>query len=182
MPNLKLRMKIGVHEFDAEGPAEDVNARFDLWREMIEARTTPLKGSAGGESFVQGSLTVFETPHVPKGEDDPALRRVFAVDEKRDIVTLRVHPIGENAEADAILALVYGYWKLRGNDEVRVTKLTRSVALSGLSGNRIDRMAAPYKGSAINKVGKSKGGKYMLTAPGRSKAEQVVREMFERVA
>jgi hypothetical protein len=184
MSNLKLRMKVGVHEFDAEGPAEEVNSRFDIWRELIGLRQ-PTAMPQVGEVALRGyapNVTIAETPLPLATERTAMLQRVFALDDKRGIVTLRVHPTGDTAEADAILALIYGYWALRNEDEVRVTNLTKSVRMSGMPSERIDRMAGPHLGSALTKIGQGKGGKYLLTAPGRAKAESVVREMYERVA
>ena len=185
MANLKLRMKIGVHEFDAEGPVEEVNGRFEIWREMIAPKGQTAAVGSGALAFTGLTPTVTITGPVMVPPDDAKsvmLQRVFSVDEKRDLVTLRIHPMGDTAVADAILALVYGYWSLRGNDDVRVTKLTRSVQLSGLGSGRIDRMAAAHLGTSLSKTGTSKGSKYMLTAPGRAKAEVVIKEMFDRVA
>ena len=37
MENYKLKMRIGDHEFDAEGPGDIVQAQFAVFRELVEA-------------------------------------------------------------------------------------------------------------------------------------------------
>jgi hypothetical protein len=174
-------MKVGIHEFDAEGPADEVNARFEAWRALIQP---------SGSAAPPPRQPVGFEPVAPPGEfleelkvRSPYSTRVFGVDDRRDLVTLRVHPIGDNIEADAVLALVYGYLEMRDVDEVPVTKLTQSMRMSGLRTDRIDRAAGPHtRNGLLIKNGTAKGGRYMLTNPGRQRAELLVKELHDRVA
>lgn len=185
---LKLRLKVGIHEFDAEGPAAEVNARLEIWKDLIlnmpphsvaprpayastmESRGTPLPLAAADS----------DANEQPK---NPYAARVFSDDERRDLLTLRVHPSGESKDADAVLLLVYGYGEMRGMEDVPVTKLTRSITMSGLRGNRIDRLAGEHvRANLITKHGAGKGGKYALTNTGRARAEKLVEELYRTVA
>lgn len=186
----KLRMKIGVHEFDAEGPAEEVNARFDTWKGLIQqSSAVPRNPNAG--------IFVSETPLPLRASTEPDhdsatprsisafAQRVFAVDDRRNLITLRVHPTGDDdvVAADAVLALVYGYLEMKGMDEVPVTKLTNSVRVSGLRAERMDRAATPHTRSQfLIKTGTGKGGRYSLTTTGRARAEALVKELHDKVA
>jgi hypothetical protein len=108
---------------------------------------------------------------------------VFSLDERRDLITLRVHPTGESRDGDAVLLMVYGYQELKGLDEVLVTKLTKSLTLSGLKSERLDRLAAEhFRNQWLVKHGAAKGGKYFLTLTGRNRAEAMVKELHDRVA
>ena len=109
--------------------------------------------------------------------------RVFGIDERRDLVTLRVHPTGDTRDADAVLLLLYGYRVLRETDDVPVTKLTKSISMSGLRGDRIDRLAGEHvRTNLIVKHGSGKGGKYVLTNTGRARAETLTEELYRTVA
>ena len=35
MDTFKLRLKVGPHEFEAEGAKDDVQAQFDAWKSLI---------------------------------------------------------------------------------------------------------------------------------------------------
>jgi hypothetical protein len=56
---VKLRMKIGVHELEAEGPRDLVMAQLEIWRQLAGLGANQAHPIAG---------------------DDAALRRLFAID------------------------------------------------------------------------------------------------------
>lgn len=177
----KLRVKVGIHEFDAEGPKDEVNARFEAWQEMIRAPAQPAGVTLRTTGTVTNPIPTVEAP-LPRIQSLEAVR-VFSVDERRDLVTLRIHPQGETADADAVLVLVYGYLEMLDIDEVQVTKLTQSVRKSGLRADRIDRAAAPHvRSNLLIKTGTGKGGRYTLSNTGRERAEALVKELYSRVA
>lgn len=93
METFRLRVKIGPHEFEAEGPKDSVMAQFEAWKTLIgstPATTPPV------------SKVVAPATEVPTREGLSAPWDVFEVDEKRRLVTLRVHPTGETRDADAV--------------------------------------------------------------------------------
>src|SRR5690349_8042199 len=121
---LKLRLKVGIHEFDAEGPAEEVNARFESWKEMIDGLPAPSRQprtmGVSDALFGRSSFGPLEQPppagspiEEPPKVQNPYAVRVFSVDERRDLLTLRVQPAGETRESDSVLLLIYGYGELR---------------------------------------------------------------------
>ena len=59
---LRLKMKVGDHEFEAEGPAEIVQAQLALFKEMIAA--VPPSQRAGGPQEKQGE-DIDSIPHQP---------------------------------------------------------------------------------------------------------------------
>jgi hypothetical protein len=58
---VKLRMKIGVHEFEAEGPRDLVTAQLETWKQL--AGLGAAAAAADGRTAARG---------------DPALRALFA--------------------------------------------------------------------------------------------------------
>lgn len=171
----KLRVRIGPHEFEAEGPRDSVVAQFEAWKELVASLPSTLRHEAQrtGQPSSQGAEAPLLPSDGPSGED---LRHVFDLDEKRNLVTLRVQPAGERRYCDAILLVLYGYRRLRDKDEVQVTRLKAALESSGLTPGRIDRAAEPYRREGLLiKSGLAKGGKYRLTNKGSRQAEEMIR-------
>jgi hypothetical protein len=179
MENYRVRMKVGVHEFEADGPKEEIDALFSQWREMI-------RGSAG-ELPLNHRLEDVRSlaPPAPPDSGDVSvddLAHVYAVDDRRDLVALRSLPTGESRYADAVLLVLYGYRRLREIDEVLVTNLKASLDASGSSPARIDRIAEPsIREGLLLKGGKAKGGRYRLTTQGVARAENLVRTLLSKL-
>lgn len=136
----KLRMKIGPHEFEAEGPRELVAAHFEAWKQLIaahpvaavtaETAAVPPAGTVAGQQAASAA-----TP-----------RDIFAVDPARKRITLRVSPAGKSQDADAALLILYGYRLCFGEEgqAVVVTRLKEALAASGHPRSRIDRTLARH--------------------------------------
>ncbi|HKQ59497.1 MAG TPA: hypothetical protein VJY35_16655 [Candidatus Eisenbacteria bacterium] len=169
MENHKLRVRVGVHEFEAEGTEEAVAAQFAVWKELINGSSAkPLQPSPpaarGTEPRAREGYI-----HIPG---------VFMTDDKRKLVTLEVHPPGESREADALLLLLYGYSTVYSLDLVPVTKLLEAMAVSGLRVDRVDRALAPHtRAGYVLKAGRGKGGKYRLSNTGHARAEEMAKEL-----
>jgi hypothetical protein len=178
MGTYKLRVKIGLHEFEAEGPVSDVKAQFKAWKELIGS------GSAGVPSTIDTNKKL--SPYVTEvrtREGYAAPWDIFNLDDKRKMVTLRVHPTGENRDADAALLILYGYKQSLQQDEVPVTRLKESMEVSGLRPERIDRtLGVHIRSGLIMKAGRAKGGKYRLTNTGFTSADAMARSLFEQLA
>lgn len=178
MENYKIRIKVGPHEFEAEGPRDAVEAQFAVWKELIQAQP-------------QAKVSDKQGPVLPTNVTEVRTREgyfsapwdIFNVDEKRKLVTLKAHPAGENRDADAILLILYGYLKANQQDEIVVTKIKESLGVSGLNPDRIDRTVGKYIGEGLLlKTGRGKGGKYRLTNTGLARADELARLLFEKMA
>lgn len=174
MEAFKLRVKIGPHEFEAEGPKESVTAQFEAWKALIGSTppTTP-----------PISKVVAAATEVRTREGFTAPWDIFEVEDKRKLVTLRVHPTGETRDADAVLLILYGYRQAFQQEDVPVTKIMESLRVSGLRPGRVDRAASPHvRAGLLLKAGKSgKGGKYRLTTTGFARADEMARSLFEQL-
>jgi hypothetical protein len=173
----RLKMKVGPHEFESEGDRDSVDRQFSQWREMIEREIVPaLKASGNGEG--RGSTT-------PAGIERTSeeLSRVFLVDDRRELVTLRSLPTGEGRYGEGIVLVLFGFRRLRDQDEVLVTALKGSLEASGSSPARIDRIAAPLiREGLVLKGGKAKGSKYRLTTRGVARAEELTEEILSQLS
>lgn len=178
MDSHRLRVKIGEHEFEAEGSAESVTAQFEAWKELIALASHPLKKPNDG--FLKLSRAAEEA----KTTDGfrAATWDIYDCDEKKRLVSLKVHPTGESRDADALLLILWGYKMSFSLDEVPVTLLKTSMERSGIHTGRIDRSIAPLQSQGlVLKGGHGKGGKYRLTTIGLSRAEEMARILFEKL-
>src|SRR5438132_759689 len=98
MDTTKLKMKIGEHEFEAEGPAAEVRAQLDAWRELIAALP---KASAATVASTNGTDTKTATL---------ALDKIMRVEDRIVSLTAR----GDSLD-DEILMVLFGQKAIRGN-------------------------------------------------------------------
>ena len=179
MATTKLRVKIGQHEFEAEGPPDQVAAQFADWKALISTSAAEPK-TPGDDAFMRLSKAAEEVKTRDGFRAIPW--DVFHVDDKRDLLSLTVHPTGESRDADALLLLLWGYKMAKEKDEVPVTILKYSLEQSGIRPGRIDRAMAPHLAAGwVLKGGHGKGGKYRLTNIGATKAEEMARRLFEKL-
>ncbi|MGH2396563.1 MAG: hypothetical protein ACRDFW_06155 [bacterium] len=165
MENYRLHVKVGAHEFSGEGPEECVKRDFEEWKSLIS-------GAARGPALSLGSTEGQQRDVEIDGE---RLNRVFVVDEKRQLLTLRYLPRTDDRDGDSLLLILLGYQTLRSQDEVTVTQLKPSLKQSGCLVDRVDKAAAKYVNQGLlNKGGMGKGGRYSLTNSGRDRATSLL--------
>lgn len=165
----KLRVKIGPHEFEAEGPHHVVATHFETWKQLIAARplsegaTAPPRAAAG-------------TP----AAGDLAGRDIFAADSARQLITLQVSPGGKTPYADAALLILYGYRQSFDQDGrgMLATRLKAAMAASGHGRARVDRTLARHLAARlVRRTGRRKGSTYELTPTGYQRAEGMARAL-----
>jgi hypothetical protein len=185
----KLRVKLGTAEFDGEGLADWIKEQY------AEFLTAAVKTQAPATKAAEQSATPPPSaaadipiepaapplPPVNNGTPPPVqredLRRVFA--EHDAVVSLLAIPRSENADADALLLLVYGYHELRQNDyPVSGVRLMQSAKQSGLTQvDRIDRIISLHA-RFVNSAGAKRGKRYSLNNQGIIRATQLIREIL----
>jgi hypothetical protein len=178
MDNLKIRVKVGDHEFEAEGPRESVELQFQLFKELVGAAPVRTPGQAPPapkppviQTPTQNGGLVDETP------DKTVYDRLFSVDGDR--LSLHYLPEGENREANALLILLLGYRIITAQEQVLGGRLMQGLQQSGLTLDRIDRVLDPYIPSLILKTGIKKGTKYRLTNIGLARAKVIAEEQLK---
>ena len=105
----KLRVKIGPHEFEAEGPLHVIAEHFKTWQQLIA--TPPLAGQSGAPA-----PRAAVEPAGPPASGSSVPPDLFTVDTPRKLVALRWYPGGKTRHADAALLLLYGYRLAFGKD------------------------------------------------------------------
>jgi hypothetical protein len=174
-PIFKLRVKIDGQEFEAEGPAELVRGQFEAFRAMMQET----RRRAGAGLLRQNGNDVPAQEIETRKMDAPTHREglvdLFRVAASPRALSLRQLPAGKTPEADAALLLLFGYQRLRNEDDVPATTLNAALAQSGCRTIRLDRILKAYLNDrSIVRTGRGKGGRYRLTNLGLHKAEDLM--------
>jgi hypothetical protein len=174
IPPYKLRIKIGDAEFEAEGPQDVVQKAFEKFLGATErAPSIPAKKPYADE-MKPPSHDATEGGPIDSG----ILQRMFDVDPKRQIVSLRVlPPVGPNRACDAGILILYGAQTQLRVAALPVTRFKAGLLKSGVQFNRVNNMMAPYS-QIIIKGGTGVGGKYSLNNQGIVQAENLIRKIF----
>src|ERR1700691_1148055 len=105
MDNSKLKLKIGPHEFEAEGPTSVIQAQFEAFKELI---------AGGNLNYADSNKSVTAQAITSNGnnayETSLNLDKITRIDER--IVSLTARP--ETIE-DAALVILLGQRTLRSN-------------------------------------------------------------------
>ena len=174
--NYKLTIKLpGGAEFHGEGPKSSVKEDYERFLEAIRSVPAPKPRNAlDGQDA--GSDAGNEGQGDSTGLGPPLMQRLFKTD-RAGIVSLRAIPRTKDSDADALLALIYGFQVLRGQHDVATGHLTKGARQTGLKVGRIDRILA-RQSSFVNAGGLKKGRKYGLNNPGIRRAEEILREVL----
>lgn len=181
MEPFRLRLKVGVHEFEAEGDQESVERQLAVWRDLIAttpaATSSPLAspppppgGPAGGEPG---------PPPAGQTEDRATYEKIFGRD--GGVVALSVLPNGERREADAALLILLGQKVYNLEDQVTGGRLLSGLERSGIRVARADRMFGDYMDRYVIRSGTHRAVRYRLTIPGFQAAQTLARELATRV-
>lgn len=182
MENSKLKIKIGNHEFEAEGSQEHVQQQFERFCKLIEKsiETLPL----------EKTITT-EKPNTQQNTDEIKsngfsktlpLEKIIKFDKDKGLISLIVLPTsGETRDADAVLLLLLGYNYYKNETEILVTVLNEALEQSGIySKDRINKTISPYiEQHLILKSGSRKGSKCKLSNQGMRKAEEIAWELIK---
>lgn len=180
MEHSKLKLRIGAHEFEAEGPPELVTEQFNAFKELIATLPAPTGPSASPSL----SLPLAPPSVSPSASVDPALQveseslmRIMKVDDRIVSLTVRARSID-----DAVLLLLYGQKSVRGNDSVTGAEIMGGLTSTGIRVNRVDRLleSAGEIGDVIV-VGSGRAKRYRLTNSGFAKARAIAGELIASV-
>jgi hypothetical protein len=161
----RIKVKLGEAEFEAEGAEDKVQAQYDQFLAALEQAKTkqPLKSTAARAGDV---------PTI----DDARITSIFEL-RPDDMVILRFHPPDTVEASDAITLLLFGYLRLKNQENVLATQLLRAAKQCGLGIDRIDKAVDPYVPQYILRGGQRKGTTYRLTTRGIARAQEVAAAM-----
>src|SRR4051812_3822966 len=104
MEPFRLKLKVGVHEFEAEGSEDAVQKQLEVWRDLIASPSASPPVAASPPPYVAPPLP----PPADGGNDDKArYAKIYKHDGR--VVALTVPTLtGEAQTADALIVLLFG--------------------------------------------------------------------------
>lgn len=168
---MQLRLNVGEHEFEADGPAEIVQAQFAAWCALIApapALTTQPEPQPAG--------------HPTEKPADPGPGASFDSIMKRNGRLVSLTARGDSVRGELMLLLL-GQKELRGNVAVSGAELVEGLRQTGRTVTRIDyeldKMG--HAGDVII-TGQGRGRRYRLTNTGLMHAQDLARTVLAKFA
>jgi hypothetical protein len=177
---IKLRMKIGFHEFEADGPSALVTAQVETWMRAAGLRAAAVEQAAApGDGAPPAAAAAPDVAVTERPAVRPAPPALFRVDAERQLVILRIQTVGRRRNADAALLLLHGFdtcFHAGDGADIPAVRLRAALVASGHRLRRVDRVLAPaVRAGLVRKGGGHKHETYALTAPGARRAAFLVR-------
>ena len=165
MDTSKIKIKIGDHEFEAEGPTDVVQSQFQAFKELIAAVPVTIVPPPSSGPKLNGQA------EQPKSK----LEKMFKTEGR--IVSLTAIPQTTN---DAALLVMLGQKHFRGNDTVTGQEVGDGLDHSGVMAGRVDRiMDAFIQEGSVMKIGQGRATRYRLTNTGMNKAVNVASQLAD---
>lgn len=181
MEPFRLRLKIGDHEFEAQGDQETVERQFAAWREMIASLPSPPPVPVPVGVAVPVGLQAPAAQSAPSPAAEAVnYDKVFRKD-KRDVVSLTVLPQGDRALSDGGLLILMGRKHYLDEDLVGGAWLLDGLRDSGMPIGRVDRVFGDYYPNLVTTVGTHRATRYRLTNLGMSKAVELAKGLERMV-
>jgi hypothetical protein len=168
----RIKIKIGPHEFEAEGPVEVVQEQFRLFKEMIV--TVP--PSIPETPKTRGNGPIPETRPYSNLVDD-SLHKVMKFDQDERVVSLTVRP---KSVEDAVLLILFGQKEMLSNEAVTGGAIMEGLtATGGLSISRVDRLFEEVgKAGDVIVIGEHRSKRYRLTNAGVNRAREIAEQLI----
>ena len=172
MENAKLKIKIGDHEFEAEGPTELVQAQFTTFRDLVL--------NIPASKQVQPTTIVSEValPAASADNGAPVCDKIMRQDGRIVSLTAR----GASIE-DEIMLVLLGQKMLRNNESVTGAEITSGLKVTGGAIGRIDfKLDKLSKEGNVITIGTHRARRYRLTNRGAAKAHEIAKAVISTVA
>jgi hypothetical protein len=167
----RLKIKIGDHEFEAEGPVDIVREQFESFKELVSTTSPKTQNSPGQPD---NSVTIPDVPF-----DESSLGKIMKQDGRIVSLTIRPRNIDE-----ALLLIILGQRYLRGTEVATGAEVMGGItATGGVAVSRIDRYLEKMgrEGDLIV-MGERRGKRYRFTNSGLTKAQKLATEVLATVA
>lgn len=173
METSKIRIKIGEHEFEAEGPIESVQQQLAAFKELVGLIPSEPKPSSASSQQLLDQAEQIQV--VGNQTGNPHLDRIMKVSGR--VVSLTAIP---PSIEDAALLIMLGHQIQRNNESVTGQEIGDGLAQSGRQVDRVDRiMVKPLKAGLSLKSGVKRSTRYRLTNQGYQKALSIANALIE---
>jgi len=174
--NYRLKIKIGSHEFDAEGPADVVNSQFQAFKELVAS--VPVVDAAPRQPATETKQEHRQDDQHSMSGPDEQLAKIMKVDGRVVSLTSRAKSVD-----DAVLLILYGQRVLREADLVTGGDIMSGITdTGGFSVGRVDRLLekAGRAGDVII-GGEHRRKRYRLSNTGLAKARAIANDLIALV-
>lgn len=171
MDNYHLKIKVGNHEFEANGPQESVERQFNTWKELIATVPRQRDNIAANTQMQEQAATSSEASPL-------ALDRIMRVEGR--VISLTAPP---ELAPEAVLLILLGQRQFRSNEAVTGSEMMDGLQLSGFRMARVDRLLDSLAtGGQVIRSGSHRGTRYRLSNTGLARAQEVARNVLARIA
>lgn len=168
MDTQKLKIKIGDHEFEAEGPTEIVKEQFAIFKELIANVPVPKKEQAAETQQAQPTNSAGAL----------ALDKIVRVDGR--FISLTASTTSVN---DAVMVIMLAQRLLRNNETVTSSEVVDGLRTSGHVVSRVDTVMDKLASEGhVIKIGARRATQYRLTNQGVTRAQEIARGVLSLVA
>jgi hypothetical protein len=179
MEPFRLRLKIGPHEFEAEGDQDTVERQFALWRELVSSPAASPPTLPSPPPPPPEASTAAPAPLVASEGQAVPFDKLFRHD--GELVSLSALPNGDHREPDAALLLLLARRHYLAEELVTGGRLRQGLMESGINVDRVDRMLEEYMNNYVIRSGQNRAVRYRLTNPGRTRAMELARTLADVV-
>jgi hypothetical protein len=173
MDTTRIKVKIGNHEFEAEGPTDTVKEQFESFKELI-SKEPSITDSSRSHISKQVNTAQQDTESSLFGE----LPRIMEMAGR--VVSLTALPA---SVSDAALLILYGQKEMRENVSSSAQEVGDGLAQSGRPVPRVDRvMDSAIEQALVLKTGIKRSTRYRLTNQGMVRARELARELIASVS
>lgn len=177
MENSRVKMRIGVHEFEAEGSPEIVQQQLEAFKSLLSSQPPP---SAAESQARQEAQSVEESTPVSTPQSTAPLaahvRLESILHADGRVVSLTALP---GTVEEAALLIMLGQKELRNNVSATGQEVGDGLAQSGKPTLRVDRIMEKHIQNAfVLKTGLGRATRYRLTNQGLSRALSIARELL----
>jgi hypothetical protein len=174
MDTFKLKMKIGIHEFEAEGPTEVVQAQFAAFKDLIAGATVAAVSSKPAEEPIESEQPQNQVANTSQF----SLDRIVRVEGRIISLTART-----NSVADAVMLILLAQRTIRNYEVVTSSAVVDGLKTSGHIVNRIDAVMQKLASEGyVIKIGQRRATNYRLTNQGTARAQEIAKSAIASVA
>ena len=177
MESSRVKMRIGVHEFEAEGSPEIVQQQLEAFKSLLLSQPPPSAADQQAHQETQSAeestpATITQPTQAPTAH--VRLEGILHADGR--VVSLTALP---GTVEEAALLIMLGQKELRNNVSATGQEVGDGLAQSGKPTQRVDRIMEKHiRDAFVLKTGLGRATRYRLTNQGMSKALNVARELL----
>lgn len=178
MSEQKLKIKIGMHEFEAEGPTEVVQQQLVFFREMVQQQPAGAPSVEKRDDVESKSAISNQADRPSGGNGELLIGKIMRLEGRLVSLTAR----GSSLD-DEIMLILLGQRLMRQNDSVSGAEIMDGLRLTGRTVRRIDYQLDKMTdlGDVIT-VGSGRARRYRLTNQGFAKAQEMAMDLVATVA